>query len=316
MLWSRRTTGARRLPVLDGTHRLVADVAEAEAASRRGAAAQRRVPRQRGVAGARQCSASRSAWRSAPAARVAGVTSACSTRSARRACPSMSWPAPRWAPSSAACGLGGASAGGSRRGREEWRSRRRRLREWRLWRMHMASERQLDELLRRLLRRRARQRRPPRRSGPTRPTSSAATRCVLRARPAAARRARVDGVPRLDAAGPPRGAAARRRRRRQSRAGAGGPRDGRGVRRHGARRRSVGAEPLARRYPHARLRPLRPRVSALRRRDGTRASDAASDVVVVPDLGDATMLSFERDRELIAAGGGRPMRRCRRSSQA
>jgi hypothetical protein len=31
-------------------------------------------------------------------------------------------------------------------------------------------------------------------------------------------------------------------------------------------------------------------------------SDADSDAVVVPDLGDATMLSFERDRELIAAG--------------
>ena len=31
-------------------------------------------------------------------------------------------------------------------------------------------------------------------------------------------------------------------------------------------------------------------------------SEAASDVVVIPDLGDATMLSFERDREVIAAG--------------
>ena len=35
---------------------------------------------------------------------------------------------------------------------------------------------------------------------------------------------------------------------------------------------------------------------------GQAASEASSDVVIAPDLGDATMLSFDRDRELIATG--------------
>src|SRR4029453_2964325 len=41
---------------------------------------------------------------------------------------------------------GGASADAGAEAAAEWRRRRRRLRgEWRVWRMHMASERQLDD---------------------------------------------------------------------------------------------------------------------------------------------------------------------------
>ena len=35
---------------------------------------------------------------------------------------------------------------------------------------------------------------------------------------------------------------------------------------------------------------------------GLASNEAAGDVVIAPDLGDATMLSWDRDREFIAAG--------------
>ena len=64
----------------------------------------------------------------------------------------------------------------------------------------------------------------------------------------------------------------------------------------------TGPQPLARRFPMRAYDVFSRAVYLSAVAMGQARSEASSDVVVVPDLGNATMLSFDRSRELMAAG--------------
>jgi NTE family protein len=183
----------------------------------------------------------------------------------------------------------------------EWHRRRHRLREWRLWRMHMASERQLDALFLHYF--------GDRLVNTTDIPFWANATDIERAEEVVLRDGLLRRVARASMAFPGWTPPVVIDGRVLVDGAVVDPAPAQAVRQMGAAFvitvLAVGPyapKPLAPRFPRrgydlfARAFQLSGVAMGLAR------SESLSDVVIVPDLGDATMLSFERDRELIALG--------------
>lgn len=181
----------------------------------------------------------------------------------------------------------------------DWRGRR--LREWRLWRLHMASERRLDALMFDCF--------GDRTVNTTRTPFWANATDIERGEEVVLRRGPLRQVVRASMAFPGWTPPVAFEGRLLVDGAVVNPAPAGIVRQMGAAFvitvLAFGPTPplpLARRFP-ARTYDLFARTLHLSSvAMGHASSDTDSDAVVVPDLGDATMLSFERDRELIAAG--------------
>ena len=195
----------------------------------------------------------------------------------------------------------GVGVGGLADAAGEWRRRQRRLREWRLWRLHMANEGQLDALMRDYFGERA--------VNATRTPFWANATDIETGDEVVLRHGLLRRVVRASMAFPGWTPPVRLEQRLLIDGAVVNPAPARAAREMGAAfvvtvlaLGPAAPQPLATRFP-ARAYDLFARTfhhSSVAM--GRASSDTDSDAVVVPDLGDATMLSFERDRELIAAG--------------
>ncbi len=184
---------------------------------------------------------------------------------------------------------------------DEWRSRRRRLREWRLWRMHMASAHQVDALFGRYFGERT--------LNSTELPFWAVATDIERGEPVTLKRGLLRRAACASTAFPGWTPPVTLEGRVLVDGAVMDPVPARAAREMGAAFvvsvLAIGPfapHPLAARFPSRTYdlfaRSMHLSGVAL----GLSSNDVAGDVVIAPDLGDATMLSWDRDRELIAAG--------------
>lgn len=288
------------LPVLDGRHRLVADVVEAEQAWAAGQRAGERFRAGIGALARAVLGTQVGVALGAGGARGwchAGVLAALSE---------AGLPIDVVAGTSMGAVVGGlwaigADARALDEAAAEWRRRRRRLREWRLWRLHMASERGLDELFLHYFGDRA--------VNATNIPFRANATDIERGEEVVLETGLLRNVARASMAFPGWTPPVALDGRLLVDGAVINPAPAQTTRDMGAgfviTVLAIGPsppQPLATRFPakayDAFVRTFHLSGVAM----GHARSEAASDVLIVPDLGDATMLSFDRDRELIAAG--------------
>jgi NTE family protein len=288
------------LPFLDGSHRLIADVAAAEAEVLAG-----RSPSEAFRAGVGSLARAVLNQQVGVALGAGGGRGWCHV-GVLAALEAAGLPIDVVAGTSMGAVIGGLWAsgvgvGGLAHAASEWRRRRWRLREWRLWRLHMANEHQLDALMRDYFGERA--------VNATRTPFWANATDIESGEEVVLRHGPLRQVVRASMAFPGWTPPVRFENRLLIDGAVVNPAPARAARDMGAAfvvtvlaLGPSAPQPLATRFP-ARAYDLFARTfhhSSVAM--GRATSDTDSDAVVVPDLGDATMLSFERDRELAAAG--------------
>jgi NTE family protein len=288
------------LPVLDGTHRLIADVAAAEAAC-----LAHQPPSEAFRAGVGSLARAVLDQQIGLALGAGGGRGWCHV-GVLAALHGTGLPIDVIAGTSMGAVIGGLWAsgvgvGGLEHAAREWQRRLWRLREWRLWRMHMANERQLEALMRDYFGDRV--------VNATRTPFWANATDIETGEEVVLRHGPLHHAVRASMAFPGWTPPVRFDKRLLIDGAVVNPAPARAAREMGAAFvvtvLALGPstpQPLATRFP-ARAYDLFARTfhhSSVAM--GRATSDANSDAVIVPDLGDATMLSFDRSPDLIAAG--------------